>query len=345
MMAPPHAPYPAAFSRLESVRRHCPRRGQALIDLSIVSSLYQSAPYLSEFCERMSSAAQRLGVSYEMILVNDGSPDESLNQALELQRVHPHLCVIDLSRNFGHHRAIMTGLAHARGRRVFMLDADLEEEPELLTLFFQIMDRSAADVVYGVQENRKGRFFERASGAFFYRLHSWFSSVEVEPNQLFARLMTRRYVDSLVQHRDREIFMAGICSATGYEQIGVPSRKLDKGTTSYTLGRKIGLAVNSIASFSSRPLEMIFYLGAIILALSIVGGSGLIVRRLFFEPLLPGWASVMVALTFMGGLNLFCIGIVGIYLSKVFSETKDRPYTVVRRIYPAPGSGGSEVER
>lgn len=311
------------------------------MDLSIVSSLYCSAPYLREFHQRASAVAQRLRLSYEIILVNDGSPDESLDIALELQRSDPRLCVIDLSRNFGHHRAMMTGLAHTRGCRVFLLDADLEEDPELLLLFADAMERTDVDLVYGVQERRKGGLLERLTGALFYRLFAWLSAEEIPPNQLCARLMTRRYVDSLVAHRDREIFLAGLCSATGYRQVSLPVCKHHKGVSSYTLPRKISLAVNTITSFSIRPLEMIFYLGTIILVLSLAATAALILRRLFFGQMLPGWASTMVALCFMGGLNLFCVGIVGIYLAKVFSETKDRPYTVVRRTYPAAAWGES----
>ena len=304
------------------------------MDLSIVSSLYRSAPYLGEFHRRASAAAQSLGLDYEIVLVNDGSPDESLEIALKLQHGDPRLCVIDLSRNFGHHKAMMTGLAHTRGRRVFLLDADLEEEPELLTLFSETMDRTEADIVLGVQGSRKGGFLERVTGTLFYRLFKWLSAEEVPPNQLCARLMTRRFVDSLVKHRDREIFLAGLCSVTGYRQVVLPAKKRHKGVSSYTLPQKISLAVNSITSFSSRPLEITFYLGVIILVLSLTTAAFLIFRRLFFGYLLPGWASTMVAICIMGGLNLFCVGILGIYLAKVFSETKDRPYTVVRQVYP-----------
>jgi putative glycosyltransferase len=309
------------------------------MDLSIVSSLYRSAAYLEEFHRRASATARQLGLDYEIVLVNDGSPDESLQLALELQRRDPRLCVVDLSRNFGHHKAMMTGLAHARGRRVFLLDADLEEEPELLQVFSEAMDRTGADVVYGVQQSRKGGPIERATGALFYRLFNWLSVEEVPANQLCARLMTRRYVDSLLAHRDREIYLAGLWSATGYRQVGVPAHKLHKGVSSYTLRRKIALAVNSVTSFSTRPLVMIFYLGIAILFLSLGGAGALIVRSLFFGQLLPGWASTMVALCFMGGLNLFCVGIVGIYLAKVFSEAKDRPFTVVRDVYRGGAAG------
>jgi putative glycosyltransferase len=317
---------------------------QSAMDLSIVSSLYRSAPYLREFHRRVSAAAQQLGLDYEMILVNDGSPDDSLEIALELRRGDPRLCVVDLSRNFGHHKAMMTGLAQTRGRRIFLLDVDLEEEPELLHIFAETMDRTGADVVYGVQQSRKGGISERVTGALFYRLFNWLSAQEVPPNQLCARLMTRRYVESLVAHRDREIFLAGLWAETGYRQVGVTAHKHCKGVSSYSLGRKISLAVNSVTSFSSRPLEAIFYLGVVFLILSLTAAAMLIFRRLFFGQLLPGWASTMVALCFMGGLNLFCIGIVGIYLAKVFSETKDRPYTVVRQVYPQTAAGESDAD-
>jgi putative glycosyltransferase len=314
------------------------------MDLSIVSSLYHSAPYLREFHRRASAAAQRLGLDYEIVLVNDGSPDQSLAIALELQREDPRLIVIDLSRNFGHYKALMTGLMHTRGDRVFMLDSDLEEDPEFLLSLSEVMDGTGADLVYGVQERRKGDFAERVSGVLFYRLFSWLCAEEIAPNQLCARLMTRRYVDSLVMHRDREMFMAGLCAVTGYHQVSVPLRKGHKGVTSYTLRRKISLAVHSITSFSNRPLEAIFYLGTIILALSLAAAGYLILRRIFWAEMLPGWVSIMVAVSFMGGLNLFCVGIVGIYLAKIFSETKDRPYTVIRQIYQQAASMKSSAE-
>ncbi|MFL6202291.1 MAG: glycosyltransferase family 2 protein, partial [Thermoanaerobaculia bacterium] len=257
------------------------------MDLSIVSSLYRSAPYLREFHRRASDAARQLGLDYEIILVNDGSPDESLELALELQQGDPRLCVIDLSRNFGHHKAMMTGLAHSHGDRVFLLDSDLEEEPELLLPFAEALERTGADVVFGVQQCRKGGFVERVTGAVFYRLFNWLAAQEVAPNQLCARLMTRRYVDSLVAHRDREVFLAGLWAATGYQQIAVPALKHSKGVSSYRLERRVSLAVNAITSFSSRPLEMIFYLGSLLLVLALAAAAILIIRRLFFGYLLP----------------------------------------------------------
>lgn len=310
------------------------------MELSVVASLYNSAPHLAEFHARASAAARRLTEDYEIVLVNDGSPDRSLEVALELHRQDPRVTVIDLSRNFGHHRAMMTGLAHARGDLVFLVDCDLEEEPELLGPFADELRETGADVVFGVTRRRKGGSFERLSGALFYRLFNALSSQPVAPNQAVARLMTRRYVESLLEHREREIFIAGLWALTGYVQVPVEIQKHHKGETAYSLRRKLALMVSSLTSFSNRPLVYIFYLGSLILALSLTMAAYLIVRKIFFGTLLTGWPSLMVTVWFLGGLSIFCIGIVGIYLSRIFTEVKHRPYTIVRAIHEHEGDEG-----
>src|ERR1051325_4406526 len=178
--------------------------------LSIVTTLYRSAPYIGEFCRRAGEAAARITDDYEIVLVNDGSPDDSLAVAVAAYERDPHIRVIDLSRNFGHHRAMMTGLAHARGDRVFLLDADLEQQPELLPQFAAEMERSGADVVYGVQSKRTGGLGERVIGSLYYKLFNFLSSTEIPANIVTMRLMTRRYVAALVRHREREILIGGL---------------------------------------------------------------------------------------------------------------------------------------
>jgi putative glycosyltransferase len=303
------------------------------MELSIVTTLYRSAPYVAEFCRRVAEAAGAITDRYEVVLVNDGSPDDSLVAALQAFHADPRIRVIDLARNFGQHKAIMTGLAHTTGRLVFVLDSDLEEAPELLLDFHAEMRRTGADVVYGVQPRRKGSLWERASGSLFYRLFNWAAAETIPPNVLCARLMTRPYVAALLGHREREVFLQGLWVATGFTQVGVVANKRSKGTTSYTLAQKLAILVNAVTSFSNRPLVYVFYLGAIILALSIVAVVDLVVRRLFFGTLLTGWPSLMVSVWLLGGLTIFSIGIIGIYLAKVFTEVKQRPYTVVRQIY------------
>jgi putative glycosyltransferase len=303
------------------------------MDLSIVTTLYCSAPYVEEFYRRTSAAAQLVSSDYELIFVDDGSPDNSLDLALSLYAADPRVRVIELSRNFGHHRAIMTGLEHAKGDLVFLLDSDLEEAPELLQRFYSEMQATGADVTYGVQRSRRGKLFERISGGLFYTAFNMLSTVSIPANSITARLMKTQYVRALVQHKDREICLSALYTITGFRQTAIPVDKGHKGRTTYSLARRGTALVDAITSFSNRPLVFIFYLGSIVVTVSMMAGLALIVRVVFFGSFLPGWASLMVSLWFLGGLLIFCIGIVGIYLSRIFSETKERPYTIIRQLH------------
>lgn len=302
--------------------------------LSIVATLYQSEPYIKEFHQRASAAAQHLvGDGYEVILVNDGSPDNSLDVAVQLTEIDSHVVVVDLSRNFGHHKAMMTGLAHAKGDRVFLIDSDLEEEPEYLIHFAEQMQRVHCDVVYGVQEQRKGRWFERWSGHWFYRFFNAITGLNLPEDIVTARLMTRRYVDALLRHEEREVFMAGLWYITGFDQRPHVVKKKSKSETTYTFRRKMSLLVNSVTSFSNAPLVSIFYIGVLISLFASMYIAYLVAHWLFIAKPISGWTSVMASIWLLGGMIISFIGVVGIYLSKIFSETKQRPYTIVRQIY------------
>ena len=302
--------------------------------LSIVATLYQSAQYLEEFCRRVASSAHQLvGDDYEIVLVNDGSPDNSLELAVRLCESDPHVVVVDLSRNFGHHKAMMTGLSHSKGERVFLIDSDLEEEPEWLNKFAAQMVGSRCDVVYGVQERRKGGFFERHTGDWFYKAFRLLSGVDLPQNLTTARLMSRRYVNALLLHGEREVVIAGLWQLTGFEQEQCIVAKLSHSKTTYTFSKKMAALVNSVTSFSSAPLVLIFYIGIAIFAFASCCAAYLVVNWLFFAKPLSGWTSVMASIWLLGGLIVSFIGIIGIYLSKVFSESKQRPYTIVRSVH------------
>ena len=302
--------------------------------LSVVATLYKSEHYLDEFCRRASIAAQQLvGDSYEIILVNDGSPDNCLACAIQITKINHHFILIDLSRNFGHHKAMMTGLSYAKGELIFLIDSDLEEEPEWLISFASHMASTNCDVVYGIQDQRQGSFWERCSGRIFYSLFSLFSGLNMPANIVVARLMSRRYVNALLRHEERELFMAGLWHVTGFEQQSQVVHKHNTSETTYSLRHKVELFVNSITSFSNLPLVSIFYIGIIILFIAGTYASYLIINRLIFHTILSGWTSVMASVWFLGGLIVSFIGVIGIYLSKIFIESKQRPYTIVRHIY------------
>jgi putative glycosyltransferase len=300
--------------------------------LSIVTTLYRSAGHLEEFYRRMTAAAARVTADFDLMFVVDGSPDDSLAVALALASADPRVSVVELSRNFGHHRAMMTGLARARGDLVFLIDCDLEEQPEWLELFMVRLQAVEADVVYGVQDVRKGSWFERVSGWWFYRLFNLLSDYPIPANVSTARLMRRRYVRSLAAHRDREVFIAGLWAITGFRQVAVPVVKTSLSATTYTVRRRVRLLIDAVTSFSRRPLVLIFYLGLSIVCASSIGVVYLTYQRLA-SGFLPGWASLIVSVWMLGGLTLFAIGLIGLYLSRIFMETKRRPFTVIRQVY------------
>ncbi len=302
--------------------------------LSIVATLYQSTSYVDEFHHRTTQVAKSLaGNDYEIILVNDGSPDNSLELAVHLSEIDERVTVVDLSRNFGHHKAMMTGLSYAKGEKIFLIDSDLEEEPEWLTTFYQQLELENCDVVYGVQQQRKGQWFERYSGQWFYSFFKALTGLELPKNQVTARLMTKRYVDALLLHDEREVFLAGIWHITGFKQHSHTVKKHGSSETTYTFRRKMSLLVNSVTSFSNAPLISIFYVGLGISSLALVYIAYLILNWLLLAEPLSGWTSVMASIWLLGGMVISFIGIVGIYLSKIFSETKKRPYTIVRHVY------------
>ncbi len=301
--------------------------------LSIVATLYQTASYLDEFYRRAASAARGMTDDYEIVLVNDGSPDDALVRAVRLTESDGNVVLIDLSRNFGHHKAMMTGLSYTLGEKVFLIDSDLEEEPEWLLSFSEQMEQDGCDVVYGVQEQRRGGWFEKWSGQWFYKFFRIITGMALPENIVTARLMTRRYVDALLRHDEREVFIAGLWHVTGFDQRPQVIIKRKASETTYNFRRKMSLFVNSVTSFSNAPLRAIFYIGIAISLLAGLSAIYLIVNWLFFSKPLSGWTSVMASIWLLGGAIISFIGVIGIYLAKIFSETKRRPYTIVRHIY------------
>jgi putative glycosyltransferase len=299
------------------------------MDLSIVTTLYRSAPHLEEFYARASAAAMALTSDYEIVLVNDGSPDNSLEVALRLFEKDERVRIVDLSRNFGNHKAVMTGLAHARGNLVFLLDCELEEDPGLLETFYQEMKESGADVVYGVEAEGSGGFRRRV----WERALRLVIDESVARNALTLRLMTRRYVLSLIQHQDHEVFLPGLMAITGFVQIPCPVKRPSTGAQPLGQSHTLRGWVEAVTAFSNKPLVTVFYLGCGISVLAGTAAAALVIHWLFLGGFLSGWPSLMVSIWLLGGLTIFCLGVLGIYLARVFMETKRRPYTVVKALY------------
>lgn len=306
--------------------------------LSIVTTLYRSAAHIAEFHRRASEAARRVTGDYEIVMVDDGSPDNSLQVACALAETDPHLRVVELSRNFGHHKALMAGLDHARGELCFLIDSDLEEDPALLGTFLDKMRATDCDVVYGYEETREGNTLKSKGGALAWHLINWLLSIDVPRNHCTVRLMRREYVDALLLHREANTVIGGLWVITGFRQLGAAISKKHRKETTYSLLMRVASLVNAITSFSTVPLHFMVALGMAVSFASFGFGLFVILRKLIYNSA-AGWASLIASIWFIGGVIVLCLGVIGLYVSKIFIETKNRPYTIVRRVH----QGGTQA--
>jgi len=306
------------------------------IKISIVTAIYNSSEFLDDFIPECIDAMKSVNCSnFEIICVNDASPDDSLPKLLELKRKYPEIYIIDFARNFGHHYALFAGIMASSGQYTFLIDCDLEIRPRILADFYKEIENTDLDVVFGYQENRKGGFFEKISGSIFWRLFNSLSETKVHKNILTERILSRKYVDSLVSMGDKNLFLAGMMDWIGFNQKGIPVKKTTrKGRSNYSFLKKITLAVNSITSFSPAPLKIIFYFGMMVTFLSISFTCYLVLRKILYPELIfLGWTSILASISISLGIITLCLGIIGIYLSKMFKQVQNRPLYIVKNTY------------
>jgi putative glycosyltransferase len=302
---------------------------------SILTSLYCSAPDIYEFYDRTLAAIEKLEGDYEFVFVDDGSPDDGNDSVKELIQRDPNVRLVELSRNFGHHKAIMIGLENVQGELVFMLDSDLEEEPELLEEFYSTMmdGEGDIDVVYGVMENRKGGLMERLPGALFYKIINILSDQPIPENVMAARLMRRDYVENIVRYQETQLYLGGIMTLAGFNQVQYVTKKSSKGRTTYNWTRKVSLALDALISYTNKPLTFIAFLG-IGICLSSLIIVALFVYRLWSDGgEVEGWMYVLASIWFLGGLTILAIGLVGFYVGRIFIQVKQRPNAIIKRIH------------
>jgi putative glycosyltransferase len=304
--------------------------------LSVVTTLYKSSAYIDEFVEKTEAVLLDTSCTdVEIIVVNDGSPDDSLEKIIRIKQLKSYpIKIIDFSRNFGHHNAIHAGLTMAEGDFIFLIDSDLETEPSILKEFINKMNLTDCDVVYGYQEIRKGSVFERLSGKLFWKMFNFLSNSNLQENILTERLMTRKYLDNLLVLNDKNLFMAGMMYWIGFKQIGIPVvKKLRQGKSTYTLFKRLNLMFNAVASYSSKPLVSLFYFGLLVSILSFFFGMYFAIRKLLHpELILLGWSSIILTVIFCFGLLITSVGIIGIYLAKIFNQTLNRPLYIIKNI-------------
>jgi dolichol-phosphate mannosyltransferase len=282
----------------------------------------------------VAAARASVGESFELILVDDGSRDETWDDMCTLATSDPHVVAARLSRNFGHQLALSAGLQLSAGARVLIVDADLQDPPELLPRMMDAMDQGA-DVVYGQRTSRMGEsWFKRATAKSFYRLLRKLTDVEIPVDAGDFRLITRRVVRLLADMPEQHRFVRGMVSWIGMRQVAVPYNRDERtqGQTNYPFGRMLRLAVDAVTSFSIRPLRIASLIGLCFGFLGLVGVVYAIIGWAIGQTV-PGWTSVMVVVMMLGGIQLFVIGILGEYLGRLYIEAKHRPLYIVDQVY------------
>jgi putative glycosyltransferase len=311
------------------------------LKLSVVTTLYRSSAYIEQFVDRTIKAILPLTTEYEIVLVNDGSPDNSLDVAILLSQKNGRIKIVDLTRNFGHHKAMIAGLQHATGETIFLIDCDLEEAPELAGEFWREFQNSPRiDLLYGVQRtNRKGGWFERVTGTLFHNAFQLLADDGIaQKNICTARMMTKAYVKALLQFDERDFYFGPVCTLAGFNQKSLAVDKTSKGMTSYTFLMKYHLFLNCILAFSQKPLYAIFYVGLLVTCLAAATTMYVFSQKVLFGTALEGWTSLFIAVCFFGGLNIFFIGLVALYISKILIEVKRRPLYLVKDVYESKGA-------
>ena len=303
--------------------------------LSIVVPCFNEEACLTMLHERLTATARgAAGADYELVLINDGSRDRSWEIMRRLAATDPHLVAVNLSRNHGHQLALTAGLDLCQGDRILIIDADLQDPPELLPAMLKIMGESEADVVYGVRKSRRGETaFKRATAHGFYRLLSRATEVDIPLDAGDFRLVSRRALDALLAMPEQARFIRGMVAWIGFKQVAFPYDREERyaGETKYPLRKMVRFALDALTGFSSAPLKLASHAG-LILSL----GSLLLILYIAYAWLagesIQGWTSLMLVVVVLGAMQMFVLALMGEYIGRLYNEAKRRPLYIVQEI-------------
>ncbi len=303
--------------------------------LSVVVPCYNEEPGLAELVKRLSAAcAAAVGDDYEILLVNDGSSDGTWPQIVRLSQNVPQIVGVNLARNHGHQLALTAGLFMARGKRIFIIDADLQDPPELLNQMMANLD-AGSDVAYGQRIQRDGEtWFKKSSASAFYRLLQKLTDAPIPADTGDFRLITRQVLDVLLSMPEQHRFIRGMVAWIGFQQTAVPYRRDPRfaGATKYPLRKMVIFAMDAITGFSVAPLRLSLYLGLFSVMVAFLIGVFAIWSYLTMKTA-PGWTSIAIIVLVFGAMQMFCLAIMGEYLGRTYMQTKQRPLFVIKSIH------------
>ncbi len=312
--------------------------GKEDVLLSVVVPCKDEADVLQCTHRRLTDVLAGLGCDFEILYVDDGSTDDTAEILSGLQVADEHVRVIRFSRNFGHQMAITAGLQYAAGAAIVLIDADLQDPPELIADLLREWRRGYG-VVYGVRAERTGETaFKVGSAKLFYRLINLLSDTEIPVDTGDFRLIDRKVADALLDMPERDRFLRGMVSWAGFRQIGVPYRRERRmaGQTKYPFTKMLRFATDGILSFSTVPLRLATWLGFAASAVALLGILLAVSFRIFTRNWVPGWTTIVIAVLFMGGVQLICLGIMGEYMGRIYGESKHRPLYLVEELAGFP---------
>jgi dolichol-phosphate mannosyltransferase len=301
------------------------------IEISVIVPIFNEAEILIELYDRLYKAVASITHSFEFIFVNDGSRDASLEGLLQLAASHPHVFYINFSRNFGHQKAVSAGLDHCRGDAVVIIDGDLQDPPELIPELYR-KHKENYQVVYAKRTKRKGESaFKKTTAKLFYRILKRLTSVEIPVDTGDFRLIDRKVVLYLRQMPEQNKFIRGQIAWLGFRQTHVAYERDERkhGTTGYTFGKMLSFAIDGITGFSNKPLVLVTKLGFIISLLALVLILYAVIAHYAWDKTITGWTSLIVSVLFMGGVQLFSIGIIGEYIGRINTNSQNRPPYIV----------------
>jgi dolichol-phosphate mannosyltransferase len=297
----------------------------------VVVPCFNEEEVIQETHQQLSATLRKICPSFEIIYVNDGSRDRTLELLRNIQAEDPHVRYVSLARNFGHQKAVSAGIDYARGQAVVLIDADLQDPPEVIEHML-IKWQEGFDVIYGVRAHRQGEsWFKLVTARMFYRMLNQLSEVPIPLDTGDFRLMDRKVVDVLKAMPERDRFLRGMVAWIGFNQVALPYERAPRfaGESKYPLRKMLAFALDGILSFSSKPLRTATLLGFFTSGLAIMGILYSIFVRLFTSSWVSGWAMTFIANLFMGGVQLLCIGVIGEYIGRIYAESKHRPLYLV----------------
>lgn len=304
------------------------------VRFSVVVPVFNEEEVLQETYRRLTGVMEGLGAPYEIVFVDDGSRDRSPGILDELARHDPRVRVIHFSRNFGHQAAITAGMDYARGEAVVVIDADLQDPPEVIPEMVAKW-QEGYEVVYGRRVKREGEtFFKRFTASFFYRFLRFMTDIDIPLDTGDFRLLDRKVVEVMKLLREKNRFIRGLVAWAGFRQVALPyvRHRRFAGTTKYPLRKMFKLAWDGITAFSNKPLKVAAYLGLALSLFSFLYLMVIVVAKLLGKSTVPGWASLAVINLFFSGVILIILGIMGEYLGRIYDEAKNRPLYIVDRV-------------